>query len=307
MRYYDDEDVQHYAPLLRRVIILMAIITAVPVMLWTATAFMRAYVAQPTIPSARPIAAASTAPGDGEATQPSHSLAASDSNAAPTAPRPAVVEARATTTDLGSATTIDSNSEPKRSDAGMPATDPTAVASISAPKFATSDAHDAAATAADDARNANSLLTAQSRSSSLVTSAALAATPAAPPSAPRLVPSTPSQPSASGLPAPTTTMAMTNAMPDPAAAASATPPQAQMASPPISPVAAAATATDALPPPDPISGPVPLPPHRPRIFALVETGVVPLPRARPVIDPEPAPVPANGSQYYGYDPGLSHY
>ena len=33
-----------FAPLLRRIFILVAVITAVPVMLWTITAFMRTYV-----------------------------------------------------------------------------------------------------------------------------------------------------------------------------------------------------------------------------------------------------------------------
>ena len=41
MREYDDDDnIKHYAPVLRRIIILVAVITAVPVMLWTITAFM---------------------------------------------------------------------------------------------------------------------------------------------------------------------------------------------------------------------------------------------------------------------------
>ena len=50
MREYDDDsNIQHYAPVLRRIIILVAVITAVPVMLWTITAFMQTYIAQPTI------------------------------------------------------------------------------------------------------------------------------------------------------------------------------------------------------------------------------------------------------------------
>jgi len=63
MREYDDDSsIQHYAPVLRRIIILVAVITAVPVMLWTITAFMHTYIAQPTIPAPRPLATA-TAPG----------------------------------------------------------------------------------------------------------------------------------------------------------------------------------------------------------------------------------------------------
>ena len=59
MREYDDDsNIQHYAPVLRRIIILVAVITAVPVMLWTITAFMHTYIAQPTIPAPQPLAAA---------------------------------------------------------------------------------------------------------------------------------------------------------------------------------------------------------------------------------------------------------
>ena len=56
MREYDDgSNIQHYAPVLRRIIILVAVITAVPVMLWTITAFMHTYIAQPTISAPRPL------------------------------------------------------------------------------------------------------------------------------------------------------------------------------------------------------------------------------------------------------------
>ena len=40
----DDDEFRHYVPLLRRIIILVAVITAVPVVLWTITAFVRTYV-----------------------------------------------------------------------------------------------------------------------------------------------------------------------------------------------------------------------------------------------------------------------
>ena len=66
MREYDDgSNIQHYAPVLRRIIILVAVITAVPVMLWTITAFMHTYIAQPTISAPRPLATA-THCGTGE-------------------------------------------------------------------------------------------------------------------------------------------------------------------------------------------------------------------------------------------------
>jgi hypothetical protein len=49
MREYeqDEENIQRYAPVLRRAIILTAFIIAVPVMMWTTTIFIRSYVARP--------------------------------------------------------------------------------------------------------------------------------------------------------------------------------------------------------------------------------------------------------------------
>src|SRR5262249_35119554 len=46
MREYDEDDYNNrrYAPVLRRVIILVAVIIAVPVMMWTITIFIRSYV-----------------------------------------------------------------------------------------------------------------------------------------------------------------------------------------------------------------------------------------------------------------------
>ena len=43
----DDDEFRHYVPILRRIIILVAVITAVPVVLWTITAFVRTYVGPP--------------------------------------------------------------------------------------------------------------------------------------------------------------------------------------------------------------------------------------------------------------------
>jgi hypothetical protein len=90
----DDDNSRSYAPLLRRIFILVVVITAVPVMLWTITAFMRTYVAQPVIASARPLVPATL--GSDTASGPSAAPAAAD--ATPAQP-PAIVEARATATD----------------------------------------------------------------------------------------------------------------------------------------------------------------------------------------------------------------
>jgi hypothetical protein len=47
----EDDEFGHYVPLLRRIIILVAVITAVPVVLWTITAFVRTYVGPPKVPT----------------------------------------------------------------------------------------------------------------------------------------------------------------------------------------------------------------------------------------------------------------
>ena len=98
MREYDDDsNIQHYAPVLRRIIILVAVITAVPVMLWTITAFMHTYIAQPTIPAPRPLAAATAAAAPAS---PAADTATANPTS-PTQPAPAVTDARATDDSRG--------------------------------------------------------------------------------------------------------------------------------------------------------------------------------------------------------------
>src|ERR1700733_2325720 len=89
---YDDDNSQSFGPVLRRIAILAVIITAVPMMLWSITAFaafMRTHVAQPIIPSARPLALVAN---------PNAASAPSADNNAPQVGAP-VVEARARATD----------------------------------------------------------------------------------------------------------------------------------------------------------------------------------------------------------------
>jgi hypothetical protein len=72
--------------------------------------------------------------------------------------------------------------------------------------------------------------------------------------------------------------------------------------------------TDALPPPQPIKGRVPLPRRRPAVLAFAATTGslvpstptgrgVPMPKMRPAETP-PDPPPALTSAPYGYQPGL---
>ncbi|MBO0718841.1 MAG: hypothetical protein J2P55_16115, partial [Rhizobiales bacterium] len=61
MRNYDDygdENIRLYTPILQRVIILAAVVIAVPVMMWTITTFVRSYVARPAVPALEHLASA---------------------------------------------------------------------------------------------------------------------------------------------------------------------------------------------------------------------------------------------------------
>jgi hypothetical protein len=228
MREYEDgSNIQHYAPVLRRIIILVAVITAVPVMLWTITAFMHTYIAQPTISAPRPLATATAAP---VSPAPDTANPPASSQAAPT-----VIEARATD---------DGRGDRMRDSAGNNAAPNVQVASTAA------------------------------------LSPAPSAAPATPPA-----------------PAAVTVQAA------PAPSVFPNPPFVTQPQPAASDSANDATA-DALPPPDPISGPVPLPRHRPSVLALADTNI-PLPRVRPSDAPEPAS-PTPDAPPSGYDPGIGH-
>lgn len=53
----DDEDnIRQYLPVLRRIIILVAVLTAIPVVIWTITAFVRSHVHPPQPPTLQPMA-----------------------------------------------------------------------------------------------------------------------------------------------------------------------------------------------------------------------------------------------------------
>jgi hypothetical protein len=124
-----EDQFRHYFPLMRRVIILVAVLTAVPVILWTITVFVRGYFGPPKIATARPLAAVSIeAPA-----------ASQDGSARPTAaPQEAKVvdappfgEARASATDartLAPAAKGGTIWEQRQagSDAGPPSTAPSA-------------------------------------------------------------------------------------------------------------------------------------------------------------------------------------
>jgi hypothetical protein len=101
----DDNRFQRFVPLLRRVIILLAVLAATPVVLWMITTFVRAYVGPARAPALRQIA--STAPMTAPAAA---TTASSDqTTAAPTPPK--VADITASTTDV-TATTSDARDIP---------------------------------------------------------------------------------------------------------------------------------------------------------------------------------------------------
>src|SRR6516225_7309318 len=91
----EDDDFRHYVPLLRRIIILVAVIIAVPVILWTITVFVRTYVGPPHMPTFHQLASTASINAP---TASAGSEAAQSSQGATDASGP-VVEARATVAD----------------------------------------------------------------------------------------------------------------------------------------------------------------------------------------------------------------
>jgi hypothetical protein len=66
----EDNDFGHYVPILRRIIILVAVITAVPVALWTITAFVRAYVVPAKVPTFHQLASTASINTQANSTSP---------------------------------------------------------------------------------------------------------------------------------------------------------------------------------------------------------------------------------------------
>ena len=205
-------------PVWRRIIILLAVIAAVPVVLWSITAFVRAYVAPPKVPSFRPIGAmTSAAPPE---TSPVTAGAAAQRTAAIEDNKPAAVSPAATP-------------------AVTTAPKPTGMAPIVEARRTATDARVA-------------LVDVNSRPSD-----------APPAPGPAVMPDSPSA----------------TASPDPAPAETTATVAQQAPAPP--------KVEEEMPAGEPIAGPIPLPPHRPRVFAMAP-GAIPVPRPRPDLGEQPA-------------------
>lgn len=258
-----DEEFGHFLPVLRRIIILVAVITAIPVVLWTITAFVRTYVSPPKIPTYRQLAATASIntpsnPGTKEAASSPPQAVAEEAKSSP--PLSVTVEARATPTD-----TRDAGAAPKKGPFlgdRPPDSAAEAAGSTSSSPGANTPTMDAAAASAP-----------------AVTAVKMPDTASA--TSPAAKPADAGMPAASAA-ADNTPTSIAAAVQQPTAIVAA----AATAGPP-------ADAAPAMPAAEPLSGPVPLPRHRPYVAAAIEpvaaagttrmaaAGPIPMPRPRP--------------------------
>jgi len=273
MREYDDH-IRLYTPVMQRVIILVAVIVAVPVVLWTITAFVRGYVAPPRAPTFQHVAMAPNA---------DNAAVASDANQAP-APSAAVAEAGATAPGVRSPLL-----EIKKPPASDQPQSSGASASPAAPQAAVATAIQPAGAPPSAAQP-------------------ISPPPTAAPPAPIMPSKTmPSVAEKTDRAAAATAADRGIVWPDPSANLPA-PNGAANAMASATPQASAAGDADgdALPAVAPLTGRIPLPRRRPALYAMVQTAMaVPLPRARPAAAPAPTPATMNDASPAGFDPGMS--
>jgi hypothetical protein len=219
-----EDQFRHYFPLMRRVIILVAVLTAIPVILWTITVFVRGYFGPPRIAGPRPLA---TVSAGAPAANPDASPAPQQTKLVDAQP---VVEARATVTDARTMPPAVKWPAPGDRQGGSDAAPPPGAPGAAAM---------APAAAGTDQR----------------------ASPAGQMMAARTMAVAPAMPAGDAMPGASAATTGTLSAQDP-------PDQDQQ------------TADTASPGAEPIAGPVPLPRHRPRSFAMLQGGV-PMPRPRP--------------------------
>ena len=222
----DDEDnIRQYLPVLRRIIILVAVLTAIPMVMWTITAFVRSHIGPAHAPSLQPMA---IAPADPSASTTVAAEQPPASSARPAQAAPVNASAYTGGTDAASAAAADATP-----------TDATPTATTTA--FKTASVAVPSTAAPDDAK-------------------------------PSAMPPAPSDSTSDAAASPADSGA-----PDQSSDTNGTQVAArsQESAWPAPPTAASA----ALPPGEPISGPVPLPRKRPTSFAMA--GNVPLPAPRP--------------------------
>jgi hypothetical protein len=290
---YNDDSIRLYTPVLQRVIILAAVIIAVPVLMWTITTFVRSYVARPRVPALEHVAATTSTRIPLTAVPPSPRPSLPDQSPAPQIDAASASDTANAVADIKQAT----GNLAALPSSNSPAAASTPSAALQAPPMQAPypASSPSAAAAIGDAAPASLARQSQPQAPRSNDGAAVSAGAS-------------SSDRAITWPNPNATNP-----PDFAAPRLASP-----APPPARPAT-----TDDLPAGEPVRGPIPLPRHRPSIFAIAGNmaasmagtttgtiagpvatgGPVPLPRARPGDAPAEA---ANSviEPAYGYRPGL---
>jgi hypothetical protein len=274
----DNDHVRRYAPALLRVIIVVAVIAAVPVVLWAITAFVSSYVGPPRLPTFRPMVATPSTDDHADVTAAeSHATRALrkalQAKAAP--PLATLAEANA-----AAATAAD---EPI-ADAGKPIA---GARSRNGEENAPTEPEPPAVVTTAASQRPLVARAATPVQAAVGTGGSLWPVRAAPMS---------SQPSASAKGDKLVARAAPRRLsqwPAPSAENSATP----------QPSASDDAGLEPILPGEPFAGPVPLPPQRPRTFAMA-TAPMPLPRPRPAnAPPEAAPASDKARVPWRYNPG----
>ncbi len=288
---YDDQSIRLYTPILQRVIILAAVVIAVPVVMWTITTFVRSYVARPRVPALEHLASTNTlsripviAPPPSSATPSAVDQSASQrpETAAPSDAVSPASESNKGTANLASLPDTSPLPGAANSSAASLQAAPAPSPAIAAPP----------ATATSDAATINPAAAPVASLPRSVQGASQGAS-ATPPQMPR---------SADNAALPSGSSDRGIAWPNPNATS---PPDfggPRLSPPPAPPPPPARSAAAEIIAPDaPLRGPVPLPRHRPNVFAMSTSGTaasgpaasgpVPLPRARPADAPAEAANP----------------
>jgi hypothetical protein len=283
---YRDDHIRLYTPVLQRVIILTAVIIAVPVLMWTVTTFVRSYVARPKVPVLQHVAA-SESPARGPVPSPAPPIPTRPPDQAAAAPPRgdtglALSDARTPGPDIKKGPPIAPSGE-------VTATTPAAQSANTSPPIQTRPV-----------QGPEPALTASPAGAAAGNTAPAAAIPTPRPAENTAVASAPGSSDRSlAWPNPNSKSPPGFGPPAAATPAASTPP----------PLPRTAM-VEVVPPGEPLRGPIPLPRHRPTVYAVAAVassgpgGPVPLPRVRPSDASAETASPVTVAPY-NYEPGLA--
>jgi hypothetical protein len=147
----EEDQIGHYVPFVRRVIILMAVLTAIPVVMWTITALVRTYVGPHQAPSFQAVATAPMGVAPAQTAANAAGTASAPGDDGKSAPLDPIVEAKATTTDAaGSVPVADPTTASSPTASAVNATSPNAALANATATTAAPQAGDAPQTALTD-------------------------------------------------------------------------------------------------------------------------------------------------------------